>query len=67
MKEVINMTLKEYLEKEKVTNYVVTDRVRTPIGVDTLKYIDFSVVNVTSTEFKYNKIYIYTDYAPDAC
>lgn len=61
------MTLKEYLEKEKVTEYVVTDRVRTPISKDTLKYIDYSTVNVRSTELKYNKIYIYTDYAPDAC
>lgn len=61
------MTLKEYLEKEKVTEYVVTDRVRTPISEDNLKYIDYSTVNVRSTELKYNKIYIYTDYAPDAC
>ena len=61
------MTVKEYLEKNKVEEFVLTDRVRIPIPNDIIKYLDLSSMNVKNTETKKGMLYIYTDYVADSC
>lgn len=61
------MNVKEYLETNKPNKYIITNRVRTSIPEDTLKYLDLSLVNVNRTEMKNETLYIYTDFIADSC
>lgn len=61
------MNVKEYLEKNSPEKYIITDRIRTPIPADTLKYLDLSKVAVNRTETKNATLYIYTDFIADSC
>ena len=61
------MNVKEYLETNKPNKYIITNRVRTAIPEDTLKYLDLSLVNVNRTEMKNETLYIYTDFIADSC
>ena len=61
------MNVKTFLENNKPSKYIITDRVRTPIPEDTLKYLDLSTINVNRTETKNETLYIYTDFIADSC
>lgn len=61
------MTVAKFLEVNKPSKYVITDRVRTPLTEEVLKFLDLTLVNVYRTEEKNNATYIYTDFSPDSC
>ncbi|HHW79169.1 MAG TPA: hypothetical protein GX742_00025 [Acholeplasmataceae bacterium] len=61
------MNVKTFLENNKPSKYIITDRVRTPIPEDTLKYLDLSTINVNRSETKNETLYIYTDFIADSC
>ena len=61
------MNVKEFLKENKPDKYIITNRVRTPIPEDTLKYLDLSYIKVNKTETKKDTLYIYTDYIADSC
>lgn len=61
------MTLKEFIETTKESEYIITDRVRVPVNKDNIKYLETEEILVTSTEFKKGILYVYTDYIADSC
>lgn len=62
------MTVKEFLEKEKPTKYIITDRMRTPLSTDQLKWLNLAEIDVRFTDkVDAETVRIQTDYMPDAC
>lgn len=61
------MNVFKYLEDNKPDKYIITNRVRTPISDETLKYLDLKDLKVQRTEDKHGTLYIYTDYIADSC
>ena len=61
------MDVLTYIEKHNVSDYVVTNRERTPIPTDELKYLDLRTLTVVITEMKKGVLHIFTNYMGDAC
>ncbi len=62
------MTVKQYLELNKPEKYVITDRMRTPISQEQLKWLNLSEIEVRRTDIIDNgTIRIHSDYMSDAC
>lgn len=62
------MTVKEFLDKEKPEKYVITDRMRTPLKAEQLKWLDLANVEIRTTDILAdNTVRIHSDYMPDAC
>jgi len=62
------MTVKEFLEKEKPSKYIITDRMRTPLTEEQLKWLNLAEIDVRFTDkIDAHTVRIQTDYMPDAC
>ncbi len=62
------MTIAEFLAKHKPAKYVLTDRMRTPIGEDWLKWIKLDEIEVRNFDILADGTYrVHTDYMNDAC
>jgi hypothetical protein len=62
------MTVTEFLKKHEPAKYVLTDRMKTPIGADWLKWIKLDETQVRSFDILADGTYrIQTDYMQDAC
>ena len=62
------MTVKEFLDKEKPEKYIITDRMRTPLKEEQLKWLDLSDIEIRTTDVLADKtVRIHSDYMPDAC
>ncbi|WP_025725275.1 hypothetical protein [Acholeplasma granularum] len=62
------MTIKAYLELHKPKKYIITDRVRTPLKEEQLKWLDLDDIQIRTTDVLADgTVRIHSDYAPDAC
>ncbi|NLK12977.1 MAG: hypothetical protein GX312_05210 [Candidatus Phytoplasma sp.] len=61
------MTVKQYLEENKVKNYVLTNRMRVPMTEEQIKYSDIDDLEVIATEVKNGVLHIRTDYIELGC
>jgi len=62
------MTVQEYLDKEKPAKYFITDRMRTPLSEEQLKWLDLSEIEIRFVDkVDSETIRIHSDYMPDAC
>ncbi|MFA7417939.1 MAG: hypothetical protein WCZ19_05290 [Acholeplasma sp.] len=62
------MTVKEFLDKEKPKKYIITDRMRTPLTDEQLKWIDLSDVLIRNTDvLADDTVRIHSDFIADGC
>jgi len=63
-----NMTVQQFLDKEKPKKYIITDRMRTPLKEEQLKWLDLSDIEIRTTDvLADDTVRIHSDYMPDAC
>ena len=62
------MTIKEFLDTEKPDKYIITDRMRTPLKLEQLAWLDLSDIEVRTTDLLHDgTVRIHSDFMPDGC
>lgn len=62
------MTIKDFLDTQKPDKYIITDRMRTPLKTEQLKWLDLSDIEVRTTDLLADgTVRIHSDFMPDGC